>query len=70
MTALKTSDLMAETQHGGPRRYTGPMVRLHNPQLRVQVYVAEAKAANLLASGYVHGPMPDDDKPANKTGRH
>lgn len=46
-------------QRGGPRRYDGPMVRLHNPQLGVQVYVDEDKATRLLSDGtYRKGALP------------
>lgn len=44
---------------GGPARYDGPMVSLHNPQLGVQISVSEDKAKRLLAAGvYKQGPLP------------
>ncbi len=57
MTAVKLEDL--EPQRGGPQRYDGPMVRLHNPHLKTQVYVTEAKAKSLLTNGYREGPLPE-----------
>jgi hypothetical protein len=54
--------------HGGPPRYDGPMVRLHNPESGIQVCVAEAKAARLLTNGYREGPYPssDDKQPEDR----
>lgn len=45
-----------ETDHRPPP----VMVRLHNPQLGVQILVSEEKAARYLAEGtsYCEGPLP------------